>query len=124
MGTSAAPVAPPSGSSSTAELPSPPPGPSTASRVTVIDEDDAGIEMIEHPTIPPFPAPPPKSAFPMKAKTTATWANAVAGSSSFAELLDYIADGGQSLVGTEEMVAEDCPDAAVSQPGRFNISGN
>ncbi|XP_034239276.1 baculoviral IAP repeat-containing protein 6 isoform X4 [Thrips palmi] len=117
LGTVAVPAVPPSPSTSTADLPSPPPGPSVASTSAVNDEDDTVIEMIEHPTIPPFPAPPPKNAFPMKAKPTSSWANAVAGSSSFAELLDYIADSGQSLVGTEEMVAEDCPDAAVSQPG-------
>lgn len=59
----------------------------------------------------------------MKLKASSSWAKAVAGSSSFAELLDYIADnGGPALDGTEDMVAEDCPDAAVTQPGEVMLS--
>lgn len=66
----------------------------------------------------PFIPTAPKKGFPKLKGGSSSWAKAVAGTSSIAELLDYIADNeGPNMDGTEDMVAEDCPDAAVSQPG-------
>lgn len=111
----------PSPSASTSTAGAPQAGPSTSSEFSANDSSqDAPMDVILGPGSNSFAthsvAPSNKGSFSGKLKTS--WAKAVAGSSSFAELLDYITDnGGPNLDGTEDMVAEDCPDAAVSQPG-------
>lgn len=95
------------------------PGPNESLAANPTITEDIELILAANPTPTPLAVPmTSKSGFSTKLKATSTWAKAVAGSNSFAELLDYIADNGAPpLDGAEDMVAEDCPDAAVSQPG-------